>query len=73
LGAAPEREHCGIRVAEHAADGGVGREAGEGVEVAKRVELRHAVIVTDFRRVEKAKTATNSRGFGRSVTKIYPH
>ena len=73
MGASPEREGGGVRVAEDAADCGDWREAGEGIEVAERVELWHAVIVTDFRSIEKAKTATNSRGFGRSRANIYPH
>jgi hypothetical protein len=62
----------GSWIAEEAADAVDGDEAGEAVQVAESGEMGHATIVTVFRSPEKAKTATNSRGFGRSPVKNHP-
>jgi len=62
----------GPGVAEDAADAINGVEAGEAVEVAESGEIGHAGIVTVFLSHEKAKTATNGRGFGRSPVKNHP-
>ena len=67
-----ERNNDGPRIAENAADAVEGNESGEAVEVAESSEIGHVGIVTDFRKPEKAKIATNSKEFGRSPAKIHP-
>jgi hypothetical protein len=67
-----EWDDDGPRIAEDAADAVERDETGEAIEIAESGEIGHASIVMVFRRPEKAKTATNSRGFGRSPVKNHP-
>jgi hypothetical protein len=67
-----EGDDDGSRIAEDAADAFERDEAGKAVEVAESGEIGHAAIVMVFRCPEKAKTASNSRGFGRSPLVFHP-
>ena len=70
---ASEGDDDGVGIAEDAANGRRGREAGEGVEVAESREIGHGAIVTGFRGREKAEIPTKTREFKLSGTKSYPH
>jgi hypothetical protein len=63
---ASQGENDGVGVAEEAADGGGGDEAGKRVEVVESSENGHAAIVTSFAGPEKTKTPTKTRRFSAS-------